>query len=399
MNQYDEPFQQFLDGIPTATTRAHYKRFLKYFFDFLELGGDSIERNSEIFAEQAKDTKLATSAVMKFIRYQKERIEKGEISANSISNYFKPIKLFCTMNDIILNWDKISKTIPKGKQRSTDRIPTQNELKLLLGYPDRRLKSAILIMMSSGIRLGAWDYLRLGDIEPITKNDKLIAAKVIVYRGEDEEYFTFITPEAYTELQIYVEFRKSHGENINSKSWVLRDEFNTSYKGHPKLPKQLKSLGLKSLVERALYAQGVRKPLTNGKRRHEFKTDHGLRKYFKTMAEKKMKSLHVEILMGHATGLADNYYRISEQELLEEYLKATNDLNLYFTTPTENKVQSLEKDIVGLKNYISKVMLAIGESKYESLELKNTDLKDAFSFSTDSDAIVYRDKDNNETRY
>ena len=399
MNQYDEPLQQFLDGIPNATTQDHYKRFIKYFFNFLELGGDSIERNAEIFTEQAKDTKLATSAIMKFIRYQKERIQKGEMTANSISNYYKPIKLFCEMNDIILNWGKISKTIPKGKRKSTDRIPTQNELKLLLTYPDRRLKPAILIMMSSGIRLGAWDYLRLGDIEPIRKNDIIIAAKVIVYRGEDEEYFTFITPEAYKELQIYVEFRKSHGENINSKSWVLRDEFDTSFRGHAKLPKKLKSSGLKSLVERALFAQGVRKPLTNGKRRHEFKTDHGLRKYFKTMAEKKMKSLHVEILMGHATGLADNYYRISEEELLEEYLKATNDLSLYFTTPTENKVQSLEKDLLKMQSYISKIMIAMGQSKYESLELKNTDLKGAFSFSTDSDAILYRDEDNNETRY
>ena len=33
-----------------------------------------------------------------------------------------------------------------------------------------------------------WDH-----IHPIMKNGKLIAAKVIVYAGEDDQYFTFIT--------------------------------------------------------------------------------------------------------------------------------------------------------------------------------------------------------------
>ena len=40
-----------------------------------------------------------------------------------------------------------------------------------------------------------------------------------------------------------------------------------------------------------------------------------------------MKSLNVEILMGHDIGLADSYYRPSEQELLESAKR------LYFTIP------------------------------------------------------------------
>ena len=49
-------------------------------------------------------------------------------------------------------------------------------------------------MTSSGIRLGAWDYLKWGDIRPIEKEGKgIVAAKMIVYAGEDEEYYTFIS--------------------------------------------------------------------------------------------------------------------------------------------------------------------------------------------------------------
>jgi hypothetical protein len=44
-------------------------------------------------------------------------------------------------------------------------------------------------MAYSGIRLGAWDYLRVGHIRPIEREGKVVAAKIIVYAEEDEEYF------------------------------------------------------------------------------------------------------------------------------------------------------------------------------------------------------------------
>jgi hypothetical protein len=52
-------------------------------------------------------------------------------------------------------------------------------------------------MASSGIRLEAWGYLHWKDIQPIERQGKVIAAKIIVYAGDDEEYFSFITAEAY----------------------------------------------------------------------------------------------------------------------------------------------------------------------------------------------------------
>ena len=57
-------------------------------------------------------------------------------------------------------------------------------------------------MASSGIRLGAWDFLRWKHITPINnaKGD-IVAAKIIVYGGDSEEYFSFITPEAYHALK------------------------------------------------------------------------------------------------------------------------------------------------------------------------------------------------------
>ena len=144
-----------------------------------------------------------------------------------------------------------------------------------------------------------------------------------------------------------MDFRASFGEEITGESWVLR---NTWQKVRPRYghriglaryPKQFKSTGIKTLVGRALQIQGIRPKLTlvNGRKNHDWKTLHGFRKFFKTQTERTMKSLNVEILMGHDIGLADSYYRPTEQELLKDYLSSVDLLTIH-----EDKTK-LEKQI------------------------------------------------------
>jgi hypothetical protein len=194
-------------------------------------------------------------------------------------------------------------------------------------------------MASSGIRVGAWDYLKWKHIIPIQKNGQAIAAKLIVYAGETEEYFTFISPEAYNELEKWKEHRLQSGESVEADSWVMRNIWNTK-KGYTRglvsAPIKLKTEGVKRLVEDALWTQGLRKKLDSNKKRHEFQTDHGLRKWFKTRCELAgMKPINIEILMNHSTGISDSYYRATETELLEDYLKAVDSL----TINNQNKLQ------------------------------------------------------------
>jgi hypothetical protein len=82
-----------------------------------------------------------TNELLKFTRFQKERVSRNEIQEATISNYFKAIKLFCEMNDILsVNWKLISRSIPKGRHASNDRPPLREEIIKLLQYPDRRIK-------------------------------------------------------------------------------------------------------------------------------------------------------------------------------------------------------------------------------------------------------------------
>ena len=169
------------------------------------------------------------------------------------------------------------------------------------------------------MRIGAWDYLQWGHIRPMERKGEVIAAKMIVYGGEDEEYFTFISAEAWNALRDWMTYRQASGESINNNSWVMRNLWDTRVaqgRGLVTVPKQLCSLGVKRLMERAIWAQGLRQKLEPGKKRHPYQANHSLRKRFKTRCEiAGMKPINIEKLMNHSTGISDSYYRATENEL------------------------------------------------------------------------------------
>jgi hypothetical protein len=224
------------------------------------------------------------------------------------------------MSDVPISWKKINRGLPKIRRFADDRAPTIEEIQKISEYPDRRIKGIVYTMSSSGIRLGAWDYICWKHIQPIRKDGKIIAAKIIVYAGDDEEYFSFITPEAFYHLESWMKYREEAGEKIDGNSWLMRQLWNTKeghyHHGTIKEASKLKSSGVKRLIEDALWTQGIRKKADLKRNRYEFQADHGLRKWFKTRCEiARMRSINIEKLMGHSIGISDSYYRATEGEL------------------------------------------------------------------------------------
>ena len=214
----------YLYAMKSPVTREKYQKRLDKFFDFLGLEGGSIEEKSRVFVEMARkdNSNWTFNNILKFIQFQNSSMVRKEISGATVRNYVKSIKLFCDMADLPVTWKKITRGLPRGRRYADDRIPTIEELTKLLEYPDRRIKAIVYTMASSGIRLGAWDYLRWGDIRPIEINGKIVAAKIIVYAGEEDDgYFSFISLEALDKLQNWMKYRESSGEVINDNSWRL----------------------------------------------------------------------------------------------------------------------------------------------------------------------------------
>jgi hypothetical protein len=320
---------------------------LKQFFDHLGLKGENLEQQGQAFLAKARENnnnrQWIQEQITLYLEFHKKRVyETKELAPGTLKNLYRPIKTFYEAHDDLptLNWNWIARGLPKAKSySSSDRAPTVEEIRKIVEYPDRRIKPIVYVMCSSGIRIGAWDYLKWKHVIPIPnekKPEKIIAAKLIVYAGEPEEYFSFITPEAYNALKEWMDFRAMYGEKITGESWVMRDLWPTTDVkiekggnfGLATHPQKLKNGSIKRLLIRAMSVQGIRPLLPEGIRRHEVKGTHGYRKFFKTHAENAMKPINVELLMGHDSGISESYWRPTEKQVLEDYLKAVEHLTI-----------------------------------------------------------------------
>ena len=360
-SRQSEAYVRFSYGITSEVTRKKYSRELQLFLDHSGFDGSTLQQKAQNFYDFCikSNANQISDFIIKYLLFQIKRVRVGEIAKSTIRNYYKPLKLFCEMNNIILNWKIISKGIPKSSDTSNDRIPTIEEIQKLIEYPDRRLKPICYTMLSSGIRVGAWEYLRWGDVTPIEQGGDVVAAQVIVYSGEPEQYFSFITPEAYFALKEWISFRTSHGEKITTHSWLMRDLWDTglilkdpvktsnlrrgSY-GISTVSQKISADGIRQIFNRAWRVQHIRtaESLTESHKRYSFKATHSFRKYFETKCLKKMKLLNVKLLMGHDTGLEKSYYKPSESELLQDYLQAVNELTINEEFRLKMKISDLE---------------------------------------------------------
>ena len=248
------PYDNFLYALKAKETKRQYPHKLDKFLQFMGFQG-TIQEKCNLLNEFVKNNSIEPS-VIKFINSQKERIENKEIAEGTLWNYIKAIKLFFSMNDIVINWKKLGKGIPSEKHSSEDRIPTTEEIKKLLGHPDRRLKPIVYTSISCGLRVGSWNHLQWKHVIPITRNNVIVAAKIILRNTKikNRTYFSFITPEAYFSLKNYMEFREMHGEKITGESFLVRDTWQQIDRKHShriglaQYPKKMTSAAIMNLL-------------------------------------------------------------------------------------------------------------------------------------------------------
>jgi integrase len=308
--------ERFLAGVRSPKTKDLYARRFHAFLDWAKV-------TDEGFA--ALPNPKAEELIEGYIAHLKARAAAKEITESTVRPCLSPIRLFCLMNRMKgIDWDLLSKQVPHSKRYASDRAATLDEIRALLDHAPLRMKAIILLMSGSGFRLGAFDFL---DVQDFTDAGAGVG-KLVIYRGQPEEYITFTTPEAARTLNAYLEFRKAHGENLGPKSPLIRDVFDTrGGKGTAGSPQRAAGNTIAQDMARLWKKAGVRTAPAEA-HRHQFKAVHNFRKYFKTRAEAKLRPIAVETLMGHSTGVSDSYYRPTETELLEEFKKAVADLSI-----------------------------------------------------------------------
>jgi integrase len=360
-----ESISLFRAAVKNPATRDPYERRLINFLNTLRITPDE-------FVQEAQTEPIKTEKkIISFVSTENARCERGEITAATVGNALKAIRLLLEMNDVSLNWKKIRRILPRARRYALDRTPTVGEIHEIIEAADFRGVALTLVLISSGIREGAVQYFKIRDYTRIEGEGNIIAGRLTVYNGDPERYVTFITVEACNAINKYLQFRTDHGETISSDSPLFRDKFDPikGQYGHGKKDSEnvvipMTAPSVRQYYNRLLFSIGIR---GQKKRRHDFSV-HGFRKYFKTRAEQSgMKPINVELLMGHSVGISDSYYRPTENELLQDYLRATHALTISQEKQLRHeverlKVQNAEIDIMK-KNYVDMKLSLEGKAE------------------------------------
>jgi hypothetical protein len=376
-------YQNFVDSIRDKETFRKYNSYLKFFLDLIpnemykqylqyEPQSRDVQVLSSAFTEIAQNNvKNAKAIIQAYARNLKEQIENNKLSPATAKNRLKPIKALMKSNDIEMSWYLVDKSLPKpGK--SKDRSYKREELQLMMNKATDLTDKVIIVLFSSGgFRVESWNYFTWDDLVYFYNDDDSFKGGALrVYRGDIEEYWCFISPEACEYLMLYREEWKSRFFRYPEKNEPLLISLR-----HNK-PVRLGLSGVKSRMTNIVEAIGLRPKLEDGKQRHEVMIDHGFRKYFNTMLRRaKVNYLDKEDMMGHKVGLEKHYERYTEEdfERFPEYQKAIPFLTISDTERIRFENEKLKNEtskLQKLNNEKSKLL-----ENYRKLEARTRRLE------------------------
>jgi len=222
----------FEESIKSEKTRETYTWYLQKFVDYFELKDfDSILKISKEELQKI----LAT-----YVIHTKKRV-----NPNSVPTFCKPIKLFLEVNDVDLNWRKISRLYPERvKESGNSAWQTEDVQKMLDSTVQLKNKAIIHFLASTGVRVGSMADLKLKHLRDMPDDCKM----VLVYEDSKEEYQTFLTPEASKALDNYLNERKQAGEVLHNDSILFRAHYTLI----SQKPKQMTTKAIQSVITRAI---------------------------------------------------------------------------------------------------------------------------------------------------
>jgi integrase len=353
LDENSEVFYNFINTLHSDSTKESYTFCLEKFLNHY-----GIDLLSFLTLPQHDITNL----IIKYLVNKKvSKQYKNLITAT--------LKHACEINDILLNWKKIKKFVNSAEKTGNetngrDRGYTHEEIQRILDFSSQRIKTMFLIVASTGIRVGALRSLKVGDLEKIDN-----VYKIIVYAGDKEEYITFTTPECTKEIDSYLDFRSRHNENITNDSFLLVQKYNINLKSVKLKGKQFKGRGINSVLEESIRNCGLRQVNhDNYFKRQAVPFLHGFRKFFtKQLVDSKLNPEIREMLLGHKIGLASAYYKPTQEDMYNEYLKAVNLL----TIKEENRLKLKLERVQIEKSKLDELKADFDAFKQEVLKQRN----------------------------
>jgi hypothetical protein len=149
-------------------------------------------------------------------------LRQDGISYSTIKYLLAPIFTFYQLNDVLLNKKKVFRYLGEYKRVVKDKAYTIEQIQQALQNADQRMRMIILLLASTGCRIGALPALTLGNL---TKISDYGLYKITFYEGTINEYYTFCTREtAQTGIDTYLLYRQRCGEKLSFNQGLNRWE-------------------------------------------------------------------------------------------------------------------------------------------------------------------------------
>jgi site-specific recombinase XerD len=150
-----------LETCRSKATQISYIKGINYFMDFIGLERGAYDKLLE------KDHKDIQQLICSWI----SELKRSK-SSSTISTYIAGLTKFFTMNDIVgINWARVHNYEPEKTNISFDRPHYREEIQQLIDKADYRNRAIILLMSSSGVRVGALPSLKIRDLIPIDQGN------------------------------------------------------------------------------------------------------------------------------------------------------------------------------------------------------------------------------------
>lgn len=271
-------------------------------------------------------------------------LDKKGVKPKTIRLWFTVVKGYLTHLQVEVFSEKCKQRVKLPKVRRVKKEALTKEILVkLLRNLDAKLETAVLVAISSGMRVGEISGLTLADIEfnhePVKINVRAETSK----SREDRE--TYLTNEASEALKDYLKRYFGWKEDSSNSQLEGLRIFGRTSKKEGRLPKLEEQLSDAILLQKTLHRRIGKVPELNRLARNGRKVIHfhAFREYFYTVVSNVSGSNFAHALMGHHEYL-DTYYTLSEKQQIQLYQKAIPYLTVSDYTRIERDLEKIQNN-------------------------------------------------------
>ncbi len=365
MGELEQKTKDYLDSIYiishsystiSAYKLAIYNKNKSGFRDFLQ---QKYNINELEFVDQTKQEKFDVYSVLRdFVIF----LDRSNYKPKSISTRLTAVKGYLRFLGVKIYAEDCKHTIkiPKNIRESEVALTKEMILRVLRNIPPK-LQTVVLVLSSSGMRIGELVQLKLSDVDFTTTPTTIrLRAQITKTRHSRE---TFITSEATNSLKDYLSRTWKWSEGKDNSHLDDLTLFGRGYSSYRKTkdtfsqPSHLNAEGvlMKQLRNSIKKIPDLDKINLNGIRVIHF---HALRKFFRTTVGNFIGRDFAEALIGHQFYM-NTYYQLNDEKKREMYLEVEPSLTISDFKAIETNLKQINE-------------------KYKSLESKFKDLLDYF---------------------